>query len=183
MIFRNRIPAIAIWLFAISLVTGGCDQVDKLTQFSLEYDETIVIPSVIGLNLPFTVATPSIKTNSTEIFEINDTRKNLLEEIKLERLTLNIIDPADGDFSFLESIEIYITAEGLEEVLVAWKYEIDDSVGSSISLETSDDDLTSFIVLDEFTLKFTTVTDKLILSDHTIEVQSSFFVDARILGI
>jgi len=50
-------------------------------------------------------------------------------------------------------------------------------------LETSDDDLTSFIVLDEFKLKFTTVTDKLILSDQSIEVQSSFFVDARILGI
>jgi len=181
--FRSKMRAIAIWVIAISLVTGGCSQVDKLTQFSLDYDETIVIPSVIGLNLPFTIATPSIKTNSTEIFEINDTRKNLVEEIKLEQLTLNIVDPVDASFSFLESIEIYIAAEDLEEVLVAWKYEIDNSVGSSITLETSGDDLTPFIVQDEFTLKFTTVTDKLILSDQTIEVQSSFFVDAKILGI
>jgi hypothetical protein len=106
-----------------------------------------------------------------------------VEEIKLEQLTLKIIDPADADFSFLESIEIYISAEGLEELLVAWKYDIEESVGSSLFLETSDDDLTSFIVQDEFTLKFTTVTDKVILSDHTIEVQSRFFVDAKILGI
>jgi len=47
----------------------------------LDYDETIVIPSVIGLNLPFNIVTPSIRTNSTEIFEIKDTRKNLVEEI------------------------------------------------------------------------------------------------------
>ena len=179
----KRIITISIWLIAISWITGGCSQLDKLTQFALDYDETIVIPSVIGLNLPFNIVTPSIKTNSTEIFEINDTRKNLVEEIQLEQLTLKIIDPADADFSFLESIEIYMAAEGLEEVLVAWKYDIDDSVGSSIILETSGDDLTPYIVLDEFTLKFTTVTDKVVLSDQTIEVQSTFFVDAKILGI
>jgi len=179
----KRIRIISIWLIAISWITGGCNQLDKLTQFPLDYDETIVISSLIGLNLPFNIVTPSIKTNSTEIFEINDTRKNLVEEIQLEQLTLNIIDPLDGDFSFLESIEIYIAADGLEEVLVAWKYDIEDSVGSSLILETSGDDLTSFIVLDEFTLKFTTVTDKVVLSDQTIEVQSTFFVDAKILGI
>ena len=172
-----------IWLTAISWIMGSCSQVDKLTQFSLDYDETIVIPSLIGLNLPFNIVTPSIKTNSTEIFEINDSRKNLVEEIQLKKLTLNLIDPADADFSFLESIEIYITAEGLEEVLVAWKYDIEDSVGSLLILETSGDDLAPFIVLDEFSLKFTTVTDKVILSDHTMEVASHFFVDAKILGI
>ena len=179
----KRIRIISIWLIAISWISGGCSQIDKLTQFSLDYDETFVIPSVIGLNLPFNILTPSIKTNSTEIFEINDTRKNLVEEIQLEKLILNIIDPSDADFSFLESIEIYISAEGLEEVLVAWRYDIEDSVGSSLVLETSGDDLAPYIILDEFSLKFTTVIDKLILSDHTIEVQSSFFVDAKILGI
>ena len=179
----KRIRIISIWLIAMSWITGACNQVNKLTQFSLDYDETIVIPSLIGLNLPFNLVTPSIKTNSAEIFEINDTRKNLVEEIQLEKLALNIIDPTDADFSFLESIEIYIAAEGLVEVLVAWKYDIDDSVGSTLILETSGDDLTSYIVSDEFTLKFTTVTDKIILSDHTIEIESRFFVDAKILGI
>jgi len=179
----KRIKIISIWLITISWISGGCSQIDKLTQFSLDYNETFVIPSVIGLNLPFNILTPNIKTNSKQVFEINDTRKDLVEEIQLEKLALNIIDPADADFSFLESIEIYITAEGLEEVLVAWKYDIDDSVGSSIILETSGDDLAPYIILDEFSLKFTTVTDKIILSDHTIEVQSSFFVDAKILGI
>ena len=180
---HKRIRIISIWLIAISWISVGCSQIDKLTQFSLDYDETFVIPSVIGLNLPFNIVTPSIKTNSTEIFEINDTRKNLVEEVLLEKLALNIIDPADADFSFLESIEIYISAEGLEEVLVAWRYDIEDSVGSTIILETSGDDLAPYIILDEFSLKFTTVIDKIILSDHTIEVQSSFFVDAKILGI
>jgi hypothetical protein len=172
-----------LWIFAMASVFSGCKQLDKLTQFSLEYNESMVISSMIGMNLPFNIATPKIKTNSTEAFAINDTRKDLIEDIKLEALALNISDPADADFSFLQSIEIYISAEGLEEILVAWKYEIDDSSGNSLELETANEDLSSFIIQDEFTLKFTTVTDKLILSDHHVEVNARFFVDAKILGL
>lgn len=174
---------VVLWTFAMASIFSGCKQLDKLTQFSLEYNESVVISSMIGLNLPFNLATPKIKTNSTEVFEINDTRKDLIEDIKLEELVLNLSDPADADFSFLQSIEIYISAEGLEEVLVAWKYDIDNSAGTSLDLETAGDDLSPFIVQDEFTLKFTTVTDKLILSDHQIEVNARFFVDAKILGL
>lgn len=179
----TRIKMIAIGLIAISWITVGCSQLEKLTQFYMDYEESLVIPSIIGVNLPFNIATPQIKTNSTEVFEINDTRKDRIEEILLEQLTLNIVDPADADFSFLKSIEIYIAAEGLEEVLVAWRYDIENSVGPSLTLETSVDDLTPYIIQDEFTLKFTTVIDKIILSDHEIEVQSRFFVDALILGL
>lgn len=179
----TRIKMISIGLIAISWITVGCSQLEKLTQFYMDYEESIVIPSLIGVNLPFNIATPQIKTNSTEVFEINDTRKDRIEEILLEQLTLNIVDPEDADFSFLKSIEIYISAEGFEEVLVAWRYDIENSVGPSLTLETSGDDLTPYIIQDEFTLKFTTVIDKIILSDHEIEVQSRFFVDARILGL
>lgn len=178
-----RIRGAVLWIVTIAWIMSGCKQLDKLTQFSLEYNESVVISSMIGLNLPFNIVTPKIKTNSTEVFDINDTRKDLIEDIKLEELVLNISDPADSDFSFLQSIEIYISAEGLEEVLVAWKYDIDDSAGASLDLETAGDDLSPFIVQDEFSLKFTTVTDKLILSDHQIEVNARFFVDAKILGL
>jgi len=176
-LLNSLILVTLLWSFS------GCEQIDKLTQFTMDYDETIVIPSTIGINLPFNVWTPSIKTNSEEVFEFNDTRKDLVEELTLSQLTLNIVDPAEADFSFLESIEIYISAEGQDEILVAWKYDIDDNIGNSLSLETSDEDLSAYILEDEFSLKFTTVTDKLILFDHEVEVNSSFFVDASILGI
>lgn len=50
-------------------------------------------------------------------------------------------------------------------------------------MQISGEDLTLFIIQDEFALKFTTETDQIILSDHKIDVQSRFFVDARILGL
>ncbi len=170
-------------LVAVLWISIGCEKLDRLTQFHLDYNDTITIPAVLGLNLPFNIFTPSIKTNTEEVFEINDTRKNLIEEVTLEELSLNIIDPSDSDFSFLKSIEIYIESDSAAEVLVAWKYEIDNSIGSSIDLEVSDEDLTRFIIEDDFLLKITTVTDEIPLTDHVIEIQSRFFVNAEILGI
>ena len=173
-------PALLVFYLWLS---AGCKQIDKLTQFNIDYTETITLPSTIGINLPFNLKTPSIKTNSEEIFEVNDTRKNLIEELKLTRLTMTISDPADADFSFLKSIEIYIGAENLDEVMVAWKDEVDDLAAGSIDLETSNEDLTDYIIAEDFYLKITTITDELILTSHDIEVQAGFFVDAKILGI
>ena len=163
-------------------IPSACKKLSELTQFSMDFQETIVIPSTIGLNLPFNLSTPTIKTNSADIFEINQTGKNLIEKVVLEQLTLTITDPADADFSFLRSIEIYLSADSQEEIMVAWIYDIEDPVGNSITLETSVKNLAQYIIQDEFTLRFSTVTDKIPLSDHYIDIDASFFVDAKILG-
>jgi len=169
-------------LVAVVLATG-CKTVDKLTHFNMDYDETITIPSTIGINLPFNLITPNIRTNSEETFQINDTRKDLIEQIVLNELDLSMISPQNADFSFLKSIEVYISADGLDEIKVAWKYDITDDTGTSIKLETAGYDLKDYIKKDEFILKLTTVTDELILSDYDVEVKAKFFVDAKILGI
>lgn len=173
-------PALIIFYIWLS---AGCKQVDKLTQFNIDYVETITLPSTIGINLPFNLKTPSIKTNSEEIFAVNDTRKNLIEDLKLTRLTMTITDPAEADFSFLKSMEIYIGAENMDEVLAAWNNNIDESPGGTLDLETSNENLMDYIVEADFYLRITTVTDELILTDHDIEVSAEFFVDAKILGI
>jgi len=170
-------------LFSLILFTSACKEVDKLTQFNMDYDESVTIPSTIGINLPFNLFTPPITTNSTESFEVNDTRKDLIEQIILKEMTLSISSPSGEDFSFLKSIEIYMSADGLDEIKVAWKDTIDNSVGNSIALETSSSDLQEYIKKDDINLKVTTVTDELILTDYEVNIHSNFFVDAKILGI
>lgn len=170
-------------MFSLILFTSGCKEVDKLTQFNMDYDESVTIPSSIGINLPFNLFTPPITTNSTKSFEVNDTRKDLIEQIILKEMTLSISSPSGKDFSFLKSIEIYMSADGLDEIKVAWKDNIDNSVGNSIALETSSSDLQEYIKKDEINLKVTTVTDELILTDYEVNIHSNFFVDAKILGI
>ena len=92
--FRNIVLLTAL-VTIIGLPTA-CEKISELTQFTMDYEESIVIPSTIGLNLPFNLA--------------------------------------------------------------------------------------PYIIQDDFTLRFSTVTDKIPLSDHHIDISASFFVDARILG-
>lgn len=167
-------------LFLFLLI--GCKKLDKLTQFNMEYNETVVIQSTTGVNLPFNIGTPDIESNSESTFAVNDTRKDLIEEIILKQLDLTLTTPSNGDLGFLKDIEIYIKADGLSEEKVAWKNDIPTNVDKYIELETTSKDLKEYIKKDNFSLKVTTTTDELITSDHHINIHSVFFVDAKILG-
>ena len=160
----------------------SCDKISKLTQFNLEYDETVVIPATLGANIPFNVQTPDIETDSESSFSVNDTRKDLIEHIELTQMTLTVSSPSNGTFSFLKSIKVYISADGLDEIEVASKENIPDDVGNTLALETTDTDLKEYIKKDNFNLKVTTITDEIISTDYTIDIHSVFFVDAKILG-
>tara|TARA_R110002111_G_scaffold148719_1_gene215818 strand:+ start:364 stop:897 length:534 start_codon:yes stop_codon:yes gene_type:complete len=161
----------------------ACDIIDELTKFDMEYSQRATIPSSTGINLPFDVFTPEMETNSESTFAVNDTRKDLIEEIKLTNLELVMISPEEADFSFLNSIEVYISADGLEEILIANLDEVPEDAGNVITLDTSDTDLKEYIKKDEFSLRLNTVTDELMSTDHELEVNSTFFVDAKILGL
>ena len=164
-------------------ILGGCSKIDELTKFNMDYDQTVILPSSTGVNLPFDMFTPDTETNSETEFSVNDTRKDLIEEIKLTKLELRITSPSEADFSFLNSIEVFLSAEGLDEIKIAYLNEVQDNVGNDLSLDTSDVDLKEYIKKDKFYLRLNTVTDEVMGQDHEIEVKSTFFVDAKILGI
>lgn len=169
---------LSIILFAIT----SCDKVDDLTKFDLEYKSKVVVPASAGIDLPFNVFTPDMETDSDSKFKINDTRKDLIEEIKLTELQMVITSPTDADFSFLDSIEVYISAEGLDEIKIA-EEKVEENVGKTLDVDVLDIDLKEYIKKDEFNLRINTLTDEVIGSDHEIDVNSTFFVDAKILGI
>ncbi|WP_027065887.1 hypothetical protein [Maribacter sp. Hel_I_7] len=176
--FKKYISFICLLVLFIA-----CDKIDELTKFDMEYSQRATIPSSTGINLPFDVFTPEMETNSESTFAVNDTRKDLIEEIKLTDLELVMISPEEADFSFLNSIEVYISADGLEEILIANLDEVPEDAGNVITLDTSDTDLKEYIKKDEFSLRLNTVTDELMSTDHELEVNSTFFVDAKILGL
>jgi hypothetical protein len=162
--------------------TQGCKKLDKYTKFNMSYTEQVIIPASTGLNLPFNLLTPDVTSNSESTFASNDTRKDLVEEIKLTHMDLSIQKPSDGNFSFLKSISIYIKAEGLAETRIAWKNSISANPGNSIVLDVSGDDLKEYLKKDTYTLRLNTTMDETITSDYTINVHSNFYVDAKVLG-
>ncbi len=170
------------FFFLAIFVYSGCSKLDEFTKFDLEYSETVIVPSTAGLNLPFNLLTPDIETDTESTFAVNDTRKDLIEEILLKSLQATLTDPANGDFSFLKSVNIFLSADELPEIEVAWLNEIPANPGNFLELMTTEEDLKDYIKKDAFSLRVNTVTDELITSDHHIEIYSIFSVDAKILG-
>ena len=76
----------SIAIICLFTIFTACDKLDELTKFDMEYSQRATIPSSAGIDLPFDVFTPEMETNSESTFEVNDTRKDLIEEIKLTEL-------------------------------------------------------------------------------------------------
>ena len=172
-----------VFLLITVVALAGCKKLDKLTQFDMKFDTSVDIPSTVGINLPFNILTPDITTNSESSFESNDTRKDLIEKITLKTMEMTVSKPAGEDFSFLKSIEITIKADGLDDKKIAWLNDIPDNAGSTITLETTPDDLKEYIKKDSYKLDVETTTDEILTQDYTIDIHNVFFVDAKILGI
>ena len=161
----------------------SCSEIDKLTQFNLTYNSSFTIPSSSLVDLPISLTTPDVETNSESKFESNNTKKDLIEEITLSKCALKIESPVEGDFGFLKSVFIYIKADGLNEVLIASKDDVPAEIGNILELETTNENLKEYIKKDSYSLKVKTTTDETIKSDHEIDIESVFYVDAKILGI
>ena len=175
----------SVFLFSlfIIVVSSGCKKLSELTRFNIDYNTTATIPSATGINLPFNIFTPDVETNSSSTFSVNNTNKDLVEEIKLSTLRLELTSPSGADFSFLKSVNIYISASGLPEVKMAWKDVVPDNAGATINLDVSSADLKEYIKKDKFSLRLNSVTDELITAEHRLNIFSTFAVDAKVLGL
>ena len=174
---------ITFFVLSSFIAFTGCEKAAELTKFDMEYNSTVSIPSNTGINLPFNIITPPITTNSQSTFQSNNTNSSLVEAITLKQMTMTITSPSGADFSFLQSVYLYISADGLPEQLIAFKDPVSTTAGNSVTLDTENVNLMDYIIKDQFTLKVTSTTDETILQDHTIEVNSIFEVDAKILGL
>lgn len=162
---------------------AACQELEKATEFNMKYNTAVTVPKSTLLDLPVTLATPDVETKAESEFAVNDTRKDLIEEIILTKLTLTITSPDGQRFSFLKSITVYIDADNLDEIEVARLDNIDNDIGRTISLDPTSQDLKEYIKKDKFSLRVETVTDELISKDVNIDIMSNFFVNAKILGL
>lgn len=148
----------------------------------MDYDSDYTYSAGIPVNLPITLNSPDVTTNSEQEFAINDTRKDLIESIKAKDVKLSITAPAGKTFSFLKDVRIYILADGLPETEVAEKLNIDNSVGGELPLIVFDVELKDYIKADKFKLKVVSTTDEVLTGNVQVHIYTNFFVDAKILG-
>lgn len=170
------------YLIIILVVISLSSCKTKFTQFFIDYNSIATIPSSTPVNVPVDIYSPDQTTNSSYEFQINDTRKDKIEKITLEDLRITISAPEGETFSFLKDMGVYISADGLQEKLIAYKYDIDNSIGSVLQCEETEEDLQEYIKKDEFTIRLETVTDEIITQEIEVDIYTNFFVDAKLVN-
>ncbi len=169
-------------IIAVLFVLASCKALDRLTMFDLKYDTTFTLPRTSVVGLPIDVTSPEVTTNTDRELTLHDSRKDLIESVKLKTLSLQI-QTQGYTFRFLKSVEVYIKADGLPEVLIAEKSNIPDEIGNTLDMDVTDTDLTAYIKKEKIQMRVKTVTDEAIAQDLEIKIHSIFRVDAKILGI
>src|SRR5688500_17451142 len=105
-------------LIMVVLLTG-CNDVEDLLTFHFSDRTQIHIQSASPLNLPVEIATPAITSSSHQQFENNNTKAELVRDVKLEQLKLTIVSPTGKTFSFLKNIRIFISTDESDEIELA----------------------------------------------------------------
>jgi hypothetical protein len=172
-----------VFILFVAFLLTSCDTLSKLTQFEMPFTASVTIPKSTPINLPFNLPTPDIETNSATFFSSKNISTDLIDKITLKKLELSVTSPANGNFSFLKTIEIYMSADGLEDVKVASLENISNNAAMPLQLTVDTLNLKPYILKDKFGLKVKATTDELITTDYSVDVKTTFFVDAKIAGL
>lgn len=165
------------------LLLFNCSIVDELTKFDIDYETSYTLNPVPIVGVPISLFTPDIETNSDTTFENNNTNKDLIESIKLKKLSISIPSPETGNFNFLKEIRIYLSTENVEEIEVANLFEIPNDNSNTIALDVLGYELENYIKEDEFKMRIYAVADETTTEVYEIDFFAIFAVDAKILGI
>jgi len=69
-------------LIILALMIVSCSEVDKLLTFTISEETSFKINSGLPFDSPFEVATPDVTTNSTTEFKNNNTKADLVKDVK-----------------------------------------------------------------------------------------------------
>ena len=119
------------------LIVTGCNDVEDLLTFHFSDRTQIRIESASPLNLPIEIITPAITSNSQQQFENNNTKAELVRDVKLEQLNLTLTSPSGKSFSFLKSIRIFISTNESNEIELASLDNISSPTGTLELIPTS----------------------------------------------
>jgi hypothetical protein len=158
------------------IILTACNT-DSLFNFNIQNKTNIVIPSAIGVNTPFSIATPDITTSSNSEFQNNNTSADKVKDITLSNLSLTIKSPQGKSFSFLKTITIYISAQGLSEKKLAYKENISET-GYLVVLTSTNEKLDEYIKKDKYSIRTEVTTDETLVQDVQVEAAMVFKVTA-----
>lgn len=163
-------------LLVLAVLTS-CEKIDKLLTFTIEDSQSVKIAGAFPAGALVPLTPVAVTTRSDEKFKNENTSANLVKDVKLDRLTLTITDPNSENFDFLQSINIYISTDQNDKILLASADNVPTGV-NSFQLTPTSQKLDKYVKASSYTLSTEAKIRKPISRDITIRVDSRFKVTA-----
>ncbi len=161
-----------------SLILTGCKKGG--VSFTIADETTIRVESTTPLNLPFELTTMDVTTNSSQEFENNRSSSSLVKEVYLDELKLTITSPSGKTFSFLKTVQIFISTGNNDEIELASLSNI-ASAAQSITLNVSPQNLQKYIKASSYKIRTTVTTKETLTKAVDIKANMRFKVTAGLL--
>jgi hypothetical protein len=171
---KSKLIALSIFL---AVVLSSCNAVDNLLTFNISNQTSIKINSNSPINLPSEIITPDVTTNSSTEFKNNNTKADLVKDVKLKSLKLTIDSPEGKTFTFLKSVHLYISTTNSDEIELAYQDNINSS-SNMIDLVCTDKRLDQYIKADNYKIRTQVTLKETLTQDVTIKANMDFKVTA-----
>jgi hypothetical protein len=169
--------------FALFLLLGwaGCSKEPLTAKFEVRHKAYFIIPANTLLDLPLTIDGSEENSNAEAQYTLNDTRKELLEEVTVKRFFAEIESPQNEDFDFLNAAHFYINAQDQPEREIAYKDPVPENISTDLEFDLKSANLAPYLKADAFTVRLDAVTDEQRAHDIRIAATAVFDVRARII--
>ncbi len=149
---KNTLNTLLITVLSSFVFMGGC--LSKYTSVNFDYTtegsiQTTALTTTGTQTFGETVLTSGLKDE----LEKNNTSLDLLDELKLKSATITIDNDSTANFDNVEMIELWLSADGQPEVMIASKNPVADGT-NTIKLDVnSTENLATYIKANAFTYK------------------------------
>lgn len=172
------------WPFiAVMILWAGFSSCSKFIKFDINYSESFTIPASIGVDFPVEISTPPINSDLAGNSSANNTNTDLIEEVKLKSLQATITTPPGSSFSFLQSVEIFISTNTLDPVLVASVTDIPNDIGDVLTFQVTDVNIKPYLMEETYILTARVVKDEATSEDYAVKMDAVFTAYANPLGL
>lgn len=183
---KKIFPIYLLLVFIIINTSCKKKEVDKLTEFDINYSSNLTIPSssmtVSSSSLmPTTVdfITPNIPTQQSSKFSSEKTAQYLIDIIKMVKFDISA-NGSGANLDFLKSLTIYIKAANMPEQIVATKTSIPTGL-TAIALDVQDVNIKNFIFEDNIQFRVQVIFDAVTATNQTLKLDQTVHVKATLL--
>jgi hypothetical protein len=176
--------------FALLAIATSCNKVKQLANINVDipYTQQLNLPDVAadtaGAGLPaggLSVPLPSVSfaTNSQQYMSQYHTAAGMILNVYLKGLSLQLAAPPNQNFDWLDNIQVYISAPGQPEVLIASQDNVPKGQ-ALLSLNTNTSvNLKSYFVQDTITMRMQAHINAIPASSTQVNIASVFHLLAN----